>query len=242
MRNLRTCVLFVVVVLLVSAIAVARQEIWINRVEESGRLLVPLRGILESFGATVEWDDAYKMVTIYRAGDEVVMYVNDHSAYINGDECYLDVPPRLIRSRVHVPLRFAGEALGGTVHYHGSYVDIAVPGAGSLTVYIRSTGGPPPGQSATEIAPFTRTRQVRDSDLRGYSNWQLTLMRNEIYARHGRPFNNSYIRSYFLRQSWYKPDPGYRESRLSRLERENAEYIRDYQVMNFPVNGPATRP
>jgi len=240
MRSSQVGVLCAVILLSVVVTAVAQQEIWINRVEERGRLLVPLRGIFESFAATVEWNGARKMVTIYRGGDEIVMYVNDHSAYINGQECYLDVPPRLIRSQVHVPLRFVGEALGGTVDYHGSYVDIAVPGSGSLVVYIRSTGGPPP--SSTEIAPFTRTRRVHDSDLRGYSNWQLTLMRNEIYARHGRPFQNSYIRSHFLKQSWYRPDANYRESRLSRLERENAEYIRDYQVMNFPVNGPATRP
>ena len=65
-------------------------------------------------------------------------------------------------------------------------------------------------------------------------------MRNEIYARKGRPFNNAQIRSYFLGQSWYSPNANFSESWLTKLEQQNATYIRDYQGRAFA--SPATRP
>jgi len=80
-----------------------------------------------------------------------------------------------------------------------------------------------------QVLPFSSSRQVTSADLSGLSSWQLDVARNEIYARHGRPFKRSDLRSYFRNQSWYREDPGFKESRLSSLEKRNAEYIRNYQ-------------
>ncbi len=127
--------------------------------------------------------------------------------------------------------------------------------AGDVVYIVESLGpapAPPPRRVAPprprrtvsggqgEIAPYTRTRRVTDSDLRGYSNWQCTLIRNEIYARHGRPFNNSHIRRWFNAQSWYQPSSNFSESWLSPLERRNAEFIANYQKRTYGT--PATRP
>jgi hypothetical protein len=100
----------------------------------------------------------------------------------------------------------------------------------------RSSGGGSSGQ----IAPWTASRYAHGGDLFGHSNWQLTLMRNEIYARHGRPFDNSYIRAYFRGKSWYHADSGYSDRRLNRYERTNAEFIKGWQADKFGT--PATRP
>jgi hypothetical protein len=78
------------------------------------------------------------------------------------------------------------------------------------------------------------------SDLYGNSNWRLTLMRNEIYARHGRIFASEDIQSYFSQQSWYAQDSGFSETRLSETERKNAVIIREYQEQEFEK--PATHP
>ena len=37
----------------------------------------------------------------------------------------------------------------------------------------------------------------------GLSRTQLTLAKNEIYARHGRGFATAWIRNYFQSKSWY---------------------------------------
>ena len=91
-----------------------------------------------------------------------------------------------------------------------------------------------------ELAPWTRSRAVTEEDLSPYSNWDLTLMRNEIYARHGRRFESMHIRQHFLRRDWYRPDPGYSDSELSLVEDQNAATIRDFQTRRW--GSPATAP
>jgi hypothetical protein len=91
------------------------------------------------------------------------------------------------------------------------------------------SGGRATGASGGFVLPFSSRRQVTASDLRGLSRWQLDVARNEIYARHGRPFKRSDLRNYFRGQSWYHEDPSFTESRLSALEKRNAEFIRQNQ-------------
>lgn len=54
-------------------------------------------------------------------------------------------------------------------------------------------------------------------------------LRTEIYARHGRRFKDPSLRDYFTGLSWYRPNSGYRESWLSRIERHNVRVIRRYE-------------
>jgi len=91
-----------------------------------------------------------------------------------------------------------------------------------------------------ELAAYTRTRRVTNGDLNYRSNWECTLIRNEIYARHGRPFNNRQIRAWFMGQSWYQPTSNFSESWLSSVEKRNAEFIANYQKRTYGT--PATRP
>jgi hypothetical protein len=79
------------------------------------------------------------------------------------------------------------------------------------------------------MCPASATRYLTEDDLSGRTAWQLTIMRNEIYARHGRPFVVDYIREYFQSQSWYRADPSYTDTRLNSVEERNAGFILDYQ-------------
>ena len=47
------------------------------------------------------------------------------------------------------------------------------------------------------ILPDSDKKRVTNSDLKSLSSRELQLARNEIYARHGRKFDTSWIRSYF---------------------------------------------
>ena len=112
---------------------------------------------------------------------------------------------------------------------------------GTVVTLVVSRGEPPPQPvHDAQIATWTSHRRATESDLAGHSNWMLTLMRNEIYARHGRTFVTNSIQQYFDRQSWYSRDPGYTDARVSRTEAQNAVFIREYQVRHF--GRPATRP
>lgn len=76
---------------------------------------------------------------------------------------------------------------------------------------------------------MTQKKKLTNSDLEGKSAWELTLMRNEIFAVHGRPFTDKDLRAYFGARPWYKARSNYSDSSLSALERANAGFISDYQ-------------
>jgi hypothetical protein len=229
-RKLWLCLL---VVLLSATVCSAALEAIITRVEENGRLLVPVRGVFELTGASVEWNAYDQSVDIASGGTFITMWVNNRTAAINGNQVYLDVPPRNVRGRVHIPLRFVGEALGRSVNYTGGAVYLTAPGAQDIILYVEDVRPPARQTTSGELLPQSNDRHLTNADLAGLSNWQLTLARNEIYARHGRPFTNANIRAYFSRTGWYSSNASFRESWLSRTEQNNAAFIRDYQARVF---------
>jgi len=91
-----------------------------------------------------------------------------------------------------------------------------------------------------ELLPMSDDRPLTERDIDRLTNWELTLARDEIFARHGRVFQNAHIRRHFEEMTWYAPDKDYDDANLSVLERENADYILKYQ--KFAFEAPATNP
>lgn len=75
--------------------------------------------------------------------------------------------------------------------------------------------------------PEASTRLLAASELANRSQWELRVMRNEIFARHGYIFKTPEMRSYFARQGWYSPRRGDVSRLLSDIEARNAKLIRD---------------
>ena len=78
------------------------------------------------------------------------------------------------------------------------------------------------------------TQYITYSDLASMTREQMTLARNEIYARHGYDFQNQNIRDYFLSTSWYHPIAGlngsaFDESVLNQYESYNRDAIKEYE-------------
>ncbi|MDO5396409.1 MAG: YARHG domain-containing protein, partial [bacterium] len=73
------------------------------------------------------------------------------------------------------------------------------------------------------------TRLLTESDISGFSKDQLALARNEIFARHGRPFSTHKYREYFEQKSWYSINPNYNldddKSNLNEIESANVEFL-----------------
>lgn len=79
------------------------------------------------------------------------------------------------------------------------------------------------------ILPGSDSRLISEEELRGLSDWQLKLARNEIYARHGRTFKSQELQDYFNGQSWYEgtidPNDFQDSSMLNEIEKTNLETI-----------------
>lgn len=53
----------------------------------------------------------------------------------------------------------------------------------------------------------TDSQYITNADLDNFTRKEIMLMRNELYARYGCSFQDEEIRTYFLSQSWYEPNP-----------------------------------
>lgn len=86
----------------------------------SGRTMVPLRFLSESFGAEIQWNQNEKKITITIDNREidVILYVNQKTAYVNGEPVELDVEPVIYQARVFVPIRFVAESFKADVRYY----------------------------------------------------------------------------------------------------------------------------
>lgn len=81
------------------------------------------------------------------------------------------------------------------------------------------------------ILPLSSTVLLKEEDsLLNFSDNELSIARNEIYARHGRQFDSDYLQKYFDSCSWYEgtiPAKEFDESVLSRIEKDNLQIIKE---------------
>ncbi|MGI6145119.1 MAG: copper amine oxidase N-terminal domain-containing protein [Clostridia bacterium] len=104
---------------------------------ENDRTLVPLRGVMEKLGAKVDWDEQQRLVeittdelTIQLVVDEdtaKVIKKIDETSELRVETIKLDVPTRIVDSRIFIPGRFVAETLGAQVNWDESlrivYID-----------------------------------------------------------------------------------------------------------------------
>jgi hypothetical protein len=71
------------------------------------------------------------------------------------------------------------------------------------------------------------TELMTDDTLGGLFAEDLRVLRNEVYARHGRVFKDPKLQEYFASQAWYKPDPAFTDDKLNDIEIQNLAKIRE---------------
>lgn len=83
------------------------------------------------------------------------------------------------------------------------------------------------------ILPNSDSEYISDRDLDGLTADECRLALNEIYARHGRKFNDPDYRAYFNSKSWYNgtidPDDFDDTALFNKYELANRDYIIDYE-------------
>jgi hypothetical protein len=127
--------LLVAIGLLASQVAVAQETVYTGRpssirinvngrevipdraapVMIEGRVLVPVRGVLEHLGARIDWFPQHKVVSATRGERTITLGIGDDYGTVNGRVVPLAVPAQIRRGRTMVPLRYLSEALGAYV-------------------------------------------------------------------------------------------------------------------------------
>ncbi len=87
--------------------------------------------------------------------------------------------------------------------------------------------------SSEYILPDSDSKKLTKYDLQGLTKAELRIARNEIYARHGRKFQDEALQDYFDEQDWYvgyiEPEDFVDSKMLSKLERRNAKFIMKFE-------------
>lgn len=81
------------------------------------RVLVPLRGVFEEMGATVQWRANRREIIANRGDSDVRLHIGDKYATVDGKELTMDVPAQIIDGATYVPIRFLSESLGAQVRW-----------------------------------------------------------------------------------------------------------------------------
>lgn len=91
-----------------------RTQMDVGPLIKQDRTFVPLRALLEAFGAEVDYADKTGEITITLNDDEVVMTVGRSDYTVNGVKKTMDVAPYIVAEagRTMVPVRFVAQAIG----------------------------------------------------------------------------------------------------------------------------------
>lgn len=84
--------------------------------------------------------------------------------------------------------------------------------------------------NTNKISNFNSTDEFNKiislSDIKGKTSFELKIMRNEIFARHGYIFKTVDMKEYFNKQTWYSPKYEDVSSKLSTIEKKNIEFLK----------------
>lgn len=122
---------------------------------------------------------------------------------------------------------------GSGEDYYEQPVEILDPGGGDYYYDGGGNGGDDGGGTETPddvIIPGISSRYIDESELYNYDAGQLRLIRNEIFALHGRIFKSQDLADYFSQKSWYVPkyDP-------DEFDAHMFDYLNDYEAANLKV-------
>lgn len=81
------------------------------------------------------------------------------------------------------------------------------------------------------IFPKSGSEKLIEADMAELTKENLTLARNEIYARHGLVFKGEVFKNYFSKKSWYAPNPNFKGSdgELTDIETYNIQFILNHE-------------
>lgn len=180
----------------------------VDPVVVQSRVLVPLRAIFESLGASLEYLPASQTIIADRGSKHIELQIGSTSAYVNGALVTLDVPAQAVDGRTMVPLRFIAESLEAKVNYKKD--------TNTVTITFKENQ-----DTSTGIYYATMCEGVDESSwspINETSTFSLQADRLYSYAVLTQPLNGT------MTAKWYYTGNGSRE------------YITEYSVAGEGVN------
>lgn len=143
-----------------------------------GRVLVPIRPVMEAMGAEVKWNNESRSAEVALNETSVMIMLN--SRYIQSSMqgeavslvAQLDVPAMLLEERTMIPLRASGELLGYTVNWDES----------TLTAELTPNGTEATAFSFPSYPAKGDIKQMKEAELDAF------FLTNGVRTKHGASF------------------------------------------------------
>ena len=138
----------------------------------AGRVLVPIRGVFETLGYTVDWDQSEQTAVLTNDVYTVTITVGE-AGFINNDENIdLDIPAQVVMGRAMLPFRAVLESIGCGVIWDGDTMTVRVFSDGLPDGAESEIGGddgpgleePPEEPSEPYVLPPRSGRQINPGD------------------------------------------------------------------------------
>jgi len=91
-----------------------------------GNVMVPLRFILTSFKANLNWDGIFQIINLTLGSNSMRLQIGNLRADVNGQLKMLPTPPVLVKGVTFVPLRFISENFGADVKWDGTLKAVSI--------------------------------------------------------------------------------------------------------------------
>jgi hypothetical protein len=128
---------------------------------DGSHVFVPIRGVFEQMGGDVQWHPDGQVIEGAKPGHMFRIRVGSTDGVVNGDQTTLPAAPELIDGTTYVPLRFASEALGASVHWHADTNTVSIrtgeDDSAAGTDGDTDHAGSPDGTTTTTIIKKTTT-------------------------------------------------------------------------------------
>ncbi len=99
-----------------------------------GRVLVPLRGVVEKLGGDIQYDPLTKVISGAQASKSMQfrLRVGSSEALLNGNATAMDSKPLIVGGVTYVPLRFVSEAMGAQVIWDAVRRTVVIAASGNV--------------------------------------------------------------------------------------------------------------
>lgn len=102
-------------------------------IDNNNRTLVPLRGVLEAFGAEVSWDDGNRTAAVEKNGTVVQVPIGQAYIFVNGVPKENDTSAVIKNDRTYLPIRAVLEAFGANVAWDDANKTVLVGTDGTVS-------------------------------------------------------------------------------------------------------------
>lgn len=92
------------------------------------RTMLPIRAVVESFGAYIVWDETEESVTIYAPDTTMKFWIGSTTAVVDDEEYELEVAPTVINSRTYMPIYFIASNMGLMVGWNEANETVTIEG------------------------------------------------------------------------------------------------------------------